>query len=148
MTDDDSPIARRTPWHLWLVGILGLLWNAVGALDFTMTQSRNDAYMGQFTPEQIASLYGFPMWLVAFWGLAVWGGVLGALLLLLRRSLSVPVLLVSLVAMSVTAIHSAFFTGGLYATSGTGPGFVVLIFLVALGLLLYAQAMRQRGVVV
>ena len=138
--------AGRAPWHLWLVGMLGLLWNAVGALDFTMTQTKNDAYMGQFTPEQISSLYGFPTWLVVFWALAVWGGVLGALLILLRKSFAVPVLVVSLVAMSVTAIHSAFFDGGLYATSGTTPGFVLLIFLVALALLLYARAMRQRGV--
>jgi len=27
-----------TPWHVWVVGIVALLWNAMGALDYTMTE--------------------------------------------------------------------------------------------------------------
>ena len=102
--------------------------------------------MRQFTPEQVGSLYALPTWLVAFWVLAVWGGVLGAVLVLLRKSFAVSVLLVSLLAMSVTAIHNFFSANGLYATGGTGLAFVLLIFVVALGLWLYARAMGERGV--
>ena len=28
----------RTPWHLWVVGILTLLWNSVGGFSYTMTR--------------------------------------------------------------------------------------------------------------
>jgi hypothetical protein len=140
--------SQRTPWHLWLVAILGLLFNSVGAFDYLMTQTQNESYMGRFTSEQLEVLYGFPAWLVAFWALAVWGGALGALLLLLRKSLAVPVLLVSLLAMIVTAIHDFFSVNGLYETGGTGPGFVLLIFVIALSLWLYARAMGRRGVLV
>ena len=28
----------KTPWHLWVVGVLTLLWNAVGATSYTMTR--------------------------------------------------------------------------------------------------------------
>jgi len=94
------------PWHLWLVGILGLLWNSMGAFDYLMTQTQNEAYMGQFTPEQLEFFYGFPTWVVASWALAVWGGVLGALLLLLKRRLAVSVLLASFLAMVVTSIDN------------------------------------------
>ncbi|GMR14170.1 MAG: hypothetical protein BMS9Abin29_2409 [Gemmatimonadota bacterium] len=148
MKEDASLTPRRAPWHLWLVGILGLLWNSVGAFDYLMTQTQNESYMGQFTPEQLEFFYGFPTWLVAFWALAVWGGVLGALLVLLRRSLAVLVLLVSLLAMIVTAMHNFFFANGLYATGGTGLAFILLIFVFALGLWLYARAMGERGVLV
>ncbi len=148
MKEDASLTPHRAPWHLWLVGILGLLWNSVGAFDHLMTQTQNESYMGQFTPEQLEFFYGFPMWLVAFWALAVWGGVLGALLVLLRKSLAVPVLLVSFLSMIVTAIHNFFFANGLYATGGTGLAFVLLIFVFALGLWLYARAMGERGVLV
>jgi hypothetical protein len=146
MTLDASPTPSRAPWHLWLVGILGLLFNSVGAFDYLMTQTRNESYMGRFTPEQLEVLYGLPTGLVAFWGLAVWGGALGALLLLLRRSLAAPVLLVSLLAMMATAIHDFVAADGLYETAGTGVGFVLLIFVLALALWLYARAMRERGV--
>jgi hypothetical protein len=139
---------QRAPWHLWLVGILGLLFNSVGSFDYLMTQTQNESYMGRFTSEQLEVLYGFPAWLVVFWALAVSGGALGALLMLLRRRLAVPVLLASLLAMSVTAIHNFSSTKGLYETGGTGPGFILVIFVVALGLWLYAQAMGARGVLV
>lgn len=145
---EDAATTRRTPWHLWLGGILGLLWNAVGAYDYLMTQTQNESYMSQFNPEQLEYFYGFPSWVVAFWALAVWGGVLGALLLLLRKRLSVPVLLVSFLAMIVTSVHNFLLSDGLEVMGGVGVGFSVLVFVVALGLWLYARAMARRGVLV
>jgi hypothetical protein len=146
MEQHASLAPQRAPWHLWLVGILGLLWNSVAAFDYLMMQTQNESHAGQFTPEQLEVFYGFPPWLVACWALAVWGGLLGALLVLLRRSLAAPVLLVSVLAMIVTAIHNFLFANGLYETGGTGPAFVGLIFVFALGLWLYARAMGERGV--
>ena len=143
MNDDSSP---RAPWHLWLVGASGLAWNSVGAFDYVMTQTQNESYGARFTPEQLEVFSGFPAWLVALWALAVWGGVLGALLVLARKRRAVLVLVVSLLAMAGTAIHNFGSANGLYATAGTGAGFVLLIFLVALGLWLYARVMRERGV--
>ena len=35
----------KTPWHLWLVGVLSLLWNGFGAFDFIQTTTRGEAYM-------------------------------------------------------------------------------------------------------
>lgn len=148
MKENASPTPPRAPWHLWLVGFLGFLFNSVGALDYLMTETRNESYMARFTSEQLEVLYGLPAWLVAFWALAVWGGALGALLLLLRKSSAVPALLVSLLAMVVTAIHNFSPARGLYETGGTGVGFLLLIFVVALGLWLYARTMGDRGVLV
>jgi len=30
------PPAKRTPWHVWLVGIVALLWSSFGAMDYLM----------------------------------------------------------------------------------------------------------------
>jgi len=146
MTDEFVRSAPRRPWHLWLVGVLGLLWNAMGAFDYLMTQTRNEGYMGQFTPEQLEYFYAFPTWVVAFWALAVWGGVLGALLLLLGKRLSVPVLLGSFLAMVVTSFHNYVLTDGMAVTGALGMAFSVVIFAAALGMWMYARAMTRRGV--
>jgi hypothetical protein len=135
-----------TPWHLWVVGILGALWDSVGAFDYIMTETRNESYMSQFTPEQLEFFYGFPAWVVAFWAIAVWGGLLGTVLLLLRKRWAVPVLLVSLLSMVVTSIHNFVLSNGLEVTGGVGLAFSGLIFLIAIGLWLYGRAMAQRGV--
>jgi hypothetical protein len=48
--------------------------------------------------------------------------------------------------MTVTAVHDFSPAAGLYETAGSGFGFVMVIFTVALGLWLYARAMGKRGV--
>jgi hypothetical protein len=136
----------RTPWHLWLVGILALLWDAVGAFDYVATQFRMESYMSQFTPEQLEFFYGFPAWVVAFWALAVWGGLLGSVLLLMRRRLAVAVFLTSFLSMVVTSIHNFLLVDGLEVMGSTGAAFSGVIFFIALGLWLYARAMAGREV--
>lgn len=146
MTEEHVETGSKTPKHLWIIGVLALLWNAVGALDYLMTQTKNEAYMEQFTTEQLEFFYGFPTWLVALWAIAVWGGVLGAILLLMRKKLAVMVFLVSFVAMVLTSIQNFVLSNGLEVMGGAGVGFSVVIFLIALGLWLYARAMQKRGV--
>jgi hypothetical protein len=74
-----------------VVGIGGLLWSAMGALDFVMTQTRNERYLSAFTPEQLTFFYSLPTWAIATWAIAVWGGVVGAIFLLLRKRVAVLV---------------------------------------------------------
>ncbi len=137
---------KRTPWHLWVVGIVALLWNAMGAMDYVMTQTRNEQYMGQFTPELLEYFYGFPAWVVAAWAIAVWGGVLGAILLLLRNRLAVPVFLVSLLAMVLTTIYQYVLSNGLEVVGDPfSLAFTAVIFLIAVALFFYARAMQKRG---
>lgn len=139
----------RTPWHLWVVGTLGLLWSAIGAFDYLMTETRNATYMSAFTPEQLEFFYGFPAWVVAAWAVAVWGGVLGSVLLLLRNRFAVWVYLASLVGLLLTSFHNYVLSNGMEIFGdGGSQALTVAIFLISLGLFLYARAMRQRRVLV
>ena len=138
--------AATVPKHLWIIGVLTLLWNLMGAYDYLMTKTRNAAYLAKFDQAQLDYYFGFPVWVEAFWALAVWGGVLGSILLLLRKRLAVPVFLVSLVSMVVTAVHNFGFYDAMEMMGTSGFLFTVAIFLVALGLWLYARAMRNRRV--
>jgi hypothetical protein len=135
----------KTPVHLWIVGALAVLWNFVGAYDYLMTQTENEAYMAKFEPAQLEYFYNFPTWVVAAWAIAVWFGVLGSVLLLVRRRLAEPVLLVSLVAMTVTAVYNYGLSDGIEMMGSAGFAFTLVIFIVAVGLWLYARAMRGRG---
>ncbi|MCJ7451703.1 MAG: hypothetical protein MUO39_04410 [Steroidobacteraceae bacterium] len=137
----------RAPWHLWVVGIAALLWNAVGALDYVMTQTRNAQYMAAFTAEQLEFFYGLPAWTVAAWAIGVWGGVLGSLLLLLRKSLATWVFLASLIGVVLTTFQNYVLSNGLEVMGGPGAVvFTAVIFLVAVALYVYARAMTTRRV--
>lgn len=141
----------KTPWHLWVVGGLSLLWNSGGAMDFTMTELRNETYLKDFTPEQIAYFTGFPILVVLAWGVATWGSFVGSLLLLLRRAWAVPVNLAVLVGIAVTFTHNYVLTDGIKVMGGKDKAagmlaFTAVIVVVAILLFVYARAMRRRGV--
>ena len=138
----------RTPWHLWVIGILYLLWSCMGALDYTMTQTRNDAYMSMFTPEQLEYFYGFPSWTVAGWAVGVWFGVIGSILLLLRRALAVPTLVLAFTGTLVSALYIFILAKTPFnEIAGTGEiVFSLVIQFMALLIIWYAWRMRNSGV--
>jgi hypothetical protein len=139
--------APKTPWHLWVVGALSLLWNLGGAFDFFMTQTKNAAYLKAATPAQVEFCQSLPSWVVILWGIATWGAPLGSLLLLLRKRQAVGVFLTSLVAMVLMTLHNYGFTNIRQVMPGTGPVlFTGVIFIVALLLWIYARKMCRRGV--
>lgn len=138
---------RKAPWHLWVIGVAGFLWSLMGAMDYVMTQSKNESYMGAFTPEQLSFFYGLPTWVVATWAIAVWGGVFGAVLLLLRKSVAVWMFLGSLLAMVITAFQNYVLSNGMEVIGDTfSLIFTAIIFVIALGLYWYARAMLRREI--
>ena len=58
------------PTHLWIVGGLSLLRNALGAFDYVMTPMQVEAYMSAFTAGQLRYFYSFPAWVDAAWAVA------------------------------------------------------------------------------
>lgn len=137
----------RTPVHLWIVGVLATIWNAFGAFDYLMTQTRNEQYLAHFTDPQRIYFESFPMWMEAAWAFGVWGGLLGSLLLLARSRFAVHAFGVSLAGLAASTVYqyvlnsppADMMTGGMIAMN-------LVIWAVAIGLLIYAMRMRGRGV--
>ena len=142
MTDT---MTTRTPWHLWVVGAVALLWNGYGGYDYVMTQTNNAAYLAQFTAEQRAYFDSYPMWMEADWAIGVWGGVLGAVLLLLRSKWAFHAFHASLIAFAVSVVYGQMSEGA--ALMGTtGVIFSAAIFLLGLAFVMYSRMMTRKGV--
>ena len=118
----------------------------MGVFDFLMTGTKNDMYMGNFTQEQLDYFYDFPMWAIVLWAIAVWGGLLGSVALLLRKKIAFPIFAASLAAMVGTAIYNFVLSNGLEIMGTAGAIFTVIIFAISLLLVVYSKAMVRRGV--
>jgi hypothetical protein len=139
--------APGTPWHLWLVGIVGGLWSVMGLVSFVLTQMKVEAVMSRFPPQQREYFESFPLWAVALWAIGVCAGAAGCVLLLLRSRLAFPALLTSLIATVVFNLGGLFLLGGMEVmreTGGLGMTLVPIFF--AAFLTYYARAMREKGV--
>ena len=102
--------SAKAPVHLWIVAVLATVWNAFGAFDYIMTQTRNEAYLAHFTDPQRAYFDSFPMWMEATWAFGVWGGMAGSLLLLLRSRYAVAAFAVSLAGLAASTVYQYVLT--------------------------------------
>lgn len=142
----------RTPVHLWIVGALALLWNCFGAFDYLMTRMRNEDYFAAAMPGAdpqavLAWVDAFPFYAQFGWGLGVWGGLVGAVLLLMRSRWAVAAFAASLIGALLGLGYQILIAPpmpGMEGASGEVMPFVIIV--VALGLFLYARAMKAKGV--
>jgi lipid-A-disaccharide synthase-like uncharacterized protein len=147
MLEAKGTTTQGRPWHLWLIGIIGGLWSAVGVVSFLLTQMKVEAVMSRFPPQQRAYFESFPWWVVAFWAISVFGGVIGCLLLLLKNRLAFQVLLASVIGAIAFNLGGLFLLGGMEVMRETGGlGLTVVPIIFAGFLVYYARAMSTKGV--
>jgi len=92
----------RVPWHLWVVGILSLLWNASGT--FVIVSAQQGAQM-DMDANEVAYYAAQAPWFVAVVDIALIAAVLAALMLLLRSRWAVQLYALSVAAIAVTATY-------------------------------------------
>jgi hypothetical protein len=138
----------KAPWHLWLVGVIAVLFNAIGVFDYVMSMAQGASYMASagMTPAQIAHYQAMPIWMTVVWTIGVWGAMLASVLLLLRNRLAFPVFAVSLAAFLVSLLYTYVLTDG---GEIMGPQMAIANVVITALLLIfiwYSWLMTKRGV--
>jgi len=139
-------IAAKTPWHLWVIGTVSLLWSAFGAVDFTLTNTRNAAYLAQFPPDMMQIIDQFPIWSIVAWGCGVWGAVAGSVLLLLRSRGAVLAFIISLAGVMVSQYYQLTVDMPAAMETASMKAMSVAIWGVTILLLWYTWRQRRAGV--
>ena len=96
--DEPMTTTQDIPAWFWICAAVALLFEAFGCYMYLAQVTMDHAAMPL---DQRAMWAATPTWMMAAYAVAVWVGLVGAGLLLLRRKLAVPALLVSLVAVVV-----------------------------------------------
>lgn len=135
----------KPPIWFWIVTIITLLWNLMGVMAYIMHVTMSPEAM-QALPEAERNLYETtPAWATFAFAIAVWGGALGCLLLILRKALSIPVLLVSLVGILVQLYHAFFISNSIEVFGPGGMIMPIMIVLIALFLVWFARNARTKN---
>jgi hypothetical protein len=142
----------RTPVHVWIVGILSLIWGCFGGYDYLMTRMRNTDYIASAMPgvdpnAALSWVDSMPLYAQVGWGLGVWLGLLGAVLLLMRSRWAVWSYGLSFVGAVLSLGYQLLLAPPLPGAEATIYKVMpIVIILVALLLFLYARAMEKKGV--
>ncbi len=139
---------QRTPWYHWPIAIVAVLWTLAGAADYVMVQYGVDAYLSNFTPDQIDYYANLPVWVDSLWAIGAWGALLGSVMMLFRATRTALVLGLSVFAMMIAAIWLlAGATPSLWVIAG-GQAATLLILSIAflVAIYLYSRSMHKVGV--
>jgi hypothetical protein len=144
--DMATSAARRAPAHLWIIGLLALLWNAFGCFDYVMTKTQNQGYLAKMPADAIAYANALPAFATFFWAIGVWGGLAGAILLLMRSRHAVLAFGLSLVGAVVGLGYQMFMTDMPASMKGGAMGMMPwVIIAVAAFQLWYSRSAENKG---
>ncbi len=136
----------KPPVWFWIVSAVAVVWNGMGIKAYL-----DQAYM---TPDKLASLpeaeqamysIEYPAWVTAAFAIAVFGGTIGSVLLLIKKKLAYTVLVVSLIGILAQMTYAFFMSG---STDAFGPGGIVMpimIILIGIGLVYVAKKGISNG---
>jgi len=142
--------AAKAPVHLWIVGLLSLIWNGFGCYDYLMTRMRNEEYFRSMMPNVdpkavLAYIDSFPFYAQFGWGLGVWMGLAGSVLLLMRHRWAVPALGLSLLGAIVGLGYQIFLAPTPPDASMHSGGMALMPWvIIAVAAVLYYYAHRQQ----
>ncbi|WP_299520302.1 hypothetical protein [Winogradskyella sp.] len=102
-----TPINKPPIWF-WIVSFIALIWNSMGIHGYLSQAYKTSAYTDAYTTEQIDVMNSLPGWYTALFAIAVFSGVLGSLLLLLRKKFAKFLLILSFLAATIQMVYFLF----------------------------------------
>lgn len=136
-------VRGSVPRWFWIVAVAAILWNLLGVIAYIMDVTVSEEALAALPDDQRALYEGEPAWATGAYAIAVFGGLLGSILLALRKGLAAPVLAVSLIAVLVQ-IFRAFALADTLAV--LGPSSAVLpAAIITIGIALVWFSFRARG---
>lgn len=127
----------------WIVAVLFLLWNVAGDAAYLMQATQDLDVLAQSDPVGAEAFRTMPVWAWSAYAIAVWGGTAGAVAVLLRRRIAIPLFALSLAAVLVQ-FGWTFAGTNLIAKKGLGAALFPLL-IAAIALVEIAWARRQAA---
>ncbi len=131
----------------WIISAVLLAWNLIGLMFYYQQSTLTPEIMADagLTAQQIAHITNTPAWGHSGYAIAVNAGVLGAILLLLRKAWAIPLFALSLIGALVQDLDAMVLRDGIEAWGTTGLILPAIVILVCLYEIWYSRQAKARG---
>ncbi|MDP5093159.1 MAG: hypothetical protein NWQ17_07595, partial [Polaribacter sp.] len=97
----------------WVIGVLALIWNALGVMAYLGQKLMTDEMKAMIPADQLEIIENTPAWATAAFAIAVWFGLLGCIVLLMRKKIAKLLFIISLVGVLVQLVYNLFLTNAM-----------------------------------
>jgi hypothetical protein len=138
---------QKPPTSFWVISIVALIWNLLGVFNYLGQAYMSDEALAALTQAQQDLMSSTPAWVTGAFAIAVFGGTLGCIALLIRKSWSKHLFLISLIALLAQMIYSIFIVQAYKAFGTTTLIVSILVIVIGAYLYYYARKCEENGLI-
>ncbi|WP_035336678.1 hypothetical protein [Dokdonia sp. PRO95] len=120
----------------WIIAIVLLLWNLMGASAFIVDTFFTDTLAGTYNEEQMNAINATPIWSKVLYGISTIGGLVAAILLITRKTSALKVYAISLIAIIIHTVYNIGFADAM-ELFGVGEGLIFPLVIIVLAIFEY-----------
>jgi len=125
-------------WSFWVICVVALVWNVMGSINFVM-QTKPEM-VANFPEEAVSLIASRPLWATIAFAIAVFGGVLAEILLLLKKSVAYYLFVASFLGALITNIHTFQVSSAVDIWVGSFMSLLIAAFLIW-----YSNLVKRKG---
>lgn len=139
-TEENKPTTT-----FWVVAVVALIWNALGVMAYLSRVMMSQETLQAMSEAERALMESTPAWAIGAFAIAVWGGALSSVLLLLRRKLATTVFAVSFAGIIVQMFHAFFMANSMEVYGPGGMVMPIMVLIIGAFLIWYARDATAKG---
>jgi hypothetical protein len=140
MTTNSKP-----PIWFTIVAVLALIWNAFGVMAYIMQVTMSAEALAALPEAEQALYIDLPAWYTGAFAIAVFGGALASLALLLRKGAAYPLFMISFAGILVQMVYNFFMSRAVEVYGPGGMIMPVMVLLIGGALIQLARAAKTKG---
>lgn len=129
----------KPPAWFWIVSILALLWNLAGAMAYIGQAYMSDEVLAAMSEAERNLYETQPAWVTAAFAIAVWGGTLACIFLLLRKKWAKPLFIISLIGVLTQMSYNFFLSNAFEVFETVDMVMSVMIAIIGIALILFTN---------
>ena len=133
------------PWF-WLVSIIAIFWNLMGVANYLMLKFMSPEVMAKMSEAEQALIENTPAWVTAAFATAVFSGLAGSVLMILRKKIAFETFALSMAAIVVQEIYVLFMSDTLKVQGVRGVMLPFMIITLGLIFLAFSYFTRKQGI--
>ncbi|MGY8749990.1 MAG: hypothetical protein ACKVHR_18265 [Pirellulales bacterium] len=134
----NEELTPRLPKWFLLVAWIALIWNLMGCVIFYGETFQQETVIARFEPEQKEWVRSTPIWIYVIFGISLGTGVVGSVLMLLKKKQCLPLFTVSFITVLVQMSYTMLIAGGLKVMGQSAAIMPTVVMLLAVAWLCFS----------